>query len=272
MHPSVLPPSKCKVRCNPQLRVTVFRSDTNPIGEEHSLDWYDTCAFVEICGANPVKTKKALKLFKMATFANNHRSNENLQLIYGIEGDYDAGIVAAGQAVKHLRDSGIEAFIYTTASHTEARPRFRILCPLSTPRNAIDHNMLAARLNGVVGGILARESFVPSQSYYVGSVEGCVPMQCYHVQGQPIDLIPNLPSIGSRMPIHSTVNGKRSNNGKKATNYEIAREALFSCHPADGDRAWWLAFSGAFYTAVQGLVADEVALSDWQKWNEYYGQ
>ncbi|MFL5255854.1 MAG: hypothetical protein ACJ8AI_23740, partial [Rhodopila sp.] len=66
--------------------------------------------------------------------------------------------------------AGVAGMLYTSPSHSEDAPRWRILCPVSADRAPDRREPLLARLNGVLGGVLAPESFTLSQSYYFGSV------------------------------------------------------------------------------------------------------
>jgi hypothetical protein len=76
------------------------------------------------------------------------------------------------QAVEMLERAGVRAVLHSSASSTPEKPRWRVLCPLSEKRTPDARAALVARLNGVLGGILANESFTLSQSYYVGRVPG----------------------------------------------------------------------------------------------------
>src|SRR5690606_4199267 len=119
-----------------------------------------------------------------------------LETIYGIEGDYDAGTVQPAEAAKQLERAGIQALIYTTPSHRPDASRWRVLCPLSRPIPAIERHALVARLNGALGGILARESFTASQAFYVGAVQGGEPVRCWGVAGGTIDLVQGIAPAG----------------------------------------------------------------------------
>jgi hypothetical protein len=67
-------------------------------------------------------------------------------------------------------------------------PRWRILCPFSTElAPALRHKMMA-RVNGLLGGILAPESFTLSQSYFYGRLDGGAPVQVESIDGDFLDL------------------------------------------------------------------------------------
>lgn len=101
------------------------------------------------------------------------RHNANVLLIYGVEGDYDGELIQPEQAIAKLEVAGIKALVYTSPSHTaDVAPRWRVLALCSKPLQPGARAALVARINGVLGGILAGESFVLSQSYYFGAVVG----------------------------------------------------------------------------------------------------
>lgn len=96
------------------------------------------------------------------------------------------------EAVAKLQAAGIAAMVYTSPSHKADSPRWRVLCPASAPLPAADRTRLVARLNGVLGGILAIESFRLSQAYYFGSVENNPDHVVELVEGRYIDLASEL--------------------------------------------------------------------------------
>jgi hypothetical protein len=115
------------------------------------------------------------------------RNNANVLTINGVEGDYDGEVITPAQASATLRQAGIAALIYTSPSHTEAKPRWRILCPTSVPLRPDDRAKLVARLNGLFAGALAGESFTLSQAYFFGSVTGNADHTVIKVEGRYID-------------------------------------------------------------------------------------
>jgi hypothetical protein len=132
--------------------------------------------FVEALRNEPrVEDKNAGELVKLARFGNRRsevgalRHDGNVLEVHGIEADYDAGVVAPHTALRRLEAAGIRAVVSTTFSHDPDRPRWRVFAPLSAPVAPRERHRLVGLLNGVLGGILGRESFVLSQSYYVGA-------------------------------------------------------------------------------------------------------
>ncbi len=93
------------------------------------------------------------------------RHDRNVRFITGIEGDYDAGLVPFEDAAEAMRRNSITGLIYTSPSHTNDAPRWRILCPTSCDLPPADRKKLVARVNGALSGALGNESFTLSQSY-----------------------------------------------------------------------------------------------------------
>lgn len=139
------------------------------------------------------REKGALPWLKLARFGEHKtergsfRHDPNVLAITGIEADYDGGKVTVEEAVETLEKAGILALVYTSPSHTDDAPRWRVLCPLSAELPPDQRHHLMGRLNGLFRGILAPESWTLSQSYYFGSVRSNPSHTVVLVDGAPID-------------------------------------------------------------------------------------
>jgi hypothetical protein len=138
-------------------------------------------------------TKDALPWLKLARFgdqrtaAGSLRHNANVLAITGVECDYDDEQIDVDTAVQLVTAAGISAIVYTSPSHTEDTPRWRVLCPLAAEYPPAERDRFFARLNGAFSGIFARESWVLSQSFYYGSVQRNPSHRVVVVDGIPID-------------------------------------------------------------------------------------
>ena len=141
-----------------------------------SGDWSDLLSHLKSSGPHP--NKASCPWIKMALFGDHRtaggslRNNENVQVVYGLEGDYDGGLISVDEAISRLESHNIRGAVYTSPSHTPEKPRWRVLAPLNSPCLPEQRSGLLARLNGALGGVLAGESFTLSQSYYYGQVDG----------------------------------------------------------------------------------------------------
>ncbi len=147
--------------------------------------------------------KENLPLLKLATFGNvrtadgSLRSDNNVVSITGIEGDYDNGQISVDEAECRLCAAGVTALLHTSSRHTEAAPRWRVLCPLSAAMAPAEREALCARLNGALGGILGGESFTLSQTYYFGGIDGAV-QDVRLINGRYLDRVTGIPPIGRK--------------------------------------------------------------------------
>jgi hypothetical protein len=145
--------------------------------------------------------KSALPWLKLARFGDNRtkkgslRHDANLEAIFGIEADYDGGDVALGEAVAAIRRAGLTAIVYTSPSYTPEKPRWRVVCPTAEHLPPPARGKLLDRINGVVGGVLAGESWTLSQSYYFGSVAGNPEHRVELIEGRYIDQAAELDAI-----------------------------------------------------------------------------
>jgi hypothetical protein len=159
------------------------------------------------------QTEAQLPLLKLARFGSirseggSLRHNANLQTISGIELDCDRGDVSFDAAKAKFKDLDCIALLYTSPSHTEQRPRWRILLPTSQELDPDMRHVLAKRVNGYFGGIFDPAAFTPSQAFSFGraldnpnpnhrivwgttSSSICIAIQCHRLGGARHDPAP----------------------------------------------------------------------------------
>jgi hypothetical protein len=138
-------------------------------------------------------SKAALPWTKLAQFGQQRteksslRHNANVLAIHGVEADYDGEQITLDSARRVMADAGLAAILYTSPSHTAAKPRWRILCPTSVPHPPAERSRFLARVNGLFAGALSAESFTLSQSYYYGRVGDAPDHEVVAVDGGHID-------------------------------------------------------------------------------------
>jgi hypothetical protein len=160
-------------------------------------------------------SKQACPLLKLATFGSTRtdkgslRHDANVLSVTGVEGDHDAGSMTLEEAALLLELAGVQAVLYTSASHTKELPRWRVLAFFSRERTPHERNKFAARLNGILRGALAPESFSLSQSFYFGRVEGAE-YEAARIDGDSIDTRDELDAgaIGPKMNSDAVVAGQ----------------------------------------------------------------
>lgn len=195
----------------PVLEFSTLLIDAKAAIARHRGTWREVVARL----SNPQvhATKKACPLIKLATFGEKKnakgalRHDENVQGVYGVEGDYDGKLVPIAEAAARLAAAGVEAFLYTSPSHTPERPRWRVLAPLSCAHMPSERWRLVSLLNGALGGILSKESWTLSQVYYFGRVKGAA----YEYQLVPGACLDLLDLAGTIAPIDKDVRAEPVN-------------------------------------------------------------
>ena len=168
-------------------------------------------------------SKAACPLLKLASFGDRSngkgslRVDENVDAVFGVEGDYDAEELPIKEAVQRLRDAHVQALVYTSPSHTPEAPRYRILAPLSRSVAPSLRAELVSLLNGALGGVLAPESWVLSQTFYFGKVKG-VQYEAHEVEGLTLDVLSALGEIEPIGPPGAA--DLAAGTAPKATRYE----------------------------------------------------
>jgi hypothetical protein len=154
--------------------------------------------------ATTAASKAALPWFKLGLF-NGERTERDccrcdafLITLTGAEGDYDGGEITVLDAALWVQGAGIAAIIGETASSTPEAPRWRVWLPSSHPYTGTTDELRAlrqrwvARINGVLSGKLAGESFTLSQAFYIGGITGRPKPIVIVTRGRRIDLCDDL--------------------------------------------------------------------------------
>jgi putative DNA primase/helicase len=143
--------------------------------------------------ATTAAVKGNLPLLKLAGFGDKRskkgslRYNANVKSICGVEIDYDSGVMTFDEAVARIREARLAALLYTSPSNAPGKPRWRVILPTSRDLPPEDRFRLVARVNGVLGGIIAGESFTLSLSYYYGSVNNNPHHRAEVIEGDFVD-------------------------------------------------------------------------------------
>ena len=199
--------------------------------------------------------KARLPWLKLAKFGSKRsdkgslRHDANVIWISGVEVDYDGEVVALDEAMRILKKTRLRTLVYTSPSHTVAKPRWRILAPTSRELPPEERTKLVARLNGILGGILAPESFTLSQSYYYGSVNNSAEHRAVIVDGDYIDLRADLDNGA----IGNDFNSQHAPNEKLVADDAEELKAAVEAIPNNlNDYRAWKSFGMAIYNATDG--------------------
>jgi hypothetical protein len=199
------------------LTLTFFRNYAASRKDQKTLELEEV---VRLLAATSAKTKDNLPWLKLARFGTTKtdkgslRHDENVIDITGIEADYDGGAVSFDKAVEIAEKAGLLAILYTSPSHRPDKPRWRILCSISTDLPPHDRAHLLDRLNGLYGGVFAAESWSISQSYFFGSVDHNPNHRVEIVDGEYIDELDDLDFIAIGKPATNTTGSNGAKPGR----------------------------------------------------------
>jgi putative DNA primase/helicase len=226
--------------------------------------------------------KDALPLLKFGRFndvpnpktgSGSLRWNGNLVALSGIIAEYDGEAVAVGEAVERLTKACITALVYTSPSHTPEKPRWRVCCPGSREQPPDQHYQLVARLNGVLGGVLAPESFTLSQAFYVGAVGDKPPPHVEIVEGRFLDEADELDAtaVGKKNgngSSHIAGNGQDRTVGEPEAPIEDIRAALAIIpNPSWGPEGTWNEWVRIGLCVYRSSGGSEEGYAAWEDWS-----
>lgn len=214
--------------------------------------------------------KAELPWLKLATFGDERsprgslRHDRNLLRIDGVEADYDGEEMSIPEAVTRLKAADIAALVYTSPSHTPAAPRWRVLAPTSKSLPPRRRRALVERLNAVLVGRLAEESFTLSQAYYYGSVRQNPAHTVELVDGRYIDEAAEPKQVDPDAYVVEDQIGVASDNNAEPV--DKLRDALQYIKGEWRDEYFkWLRIGMAIHSATHGT---EEGRELWEKWSE----
>lgn len=174
-----------------KITATLFKSAYDNGKKEVETTWGELYEF--LLNAPRYPTKKDCHGLKLASFGERIekkalRNNENVQQVFGVEIDYDAGEVTTTQAQEIFERAGLAAIIYTTYGHKpeEGIHKWRALLPLSKPIKGAERLEWWERVNNLVDGKLDPMLATLSQLVFYGN--NGKNYEVRKVDGKPIDI------------------------------------------------------------------------------------
>jgi len=216
---------------NRNLVVTFFFDHAARTRREVELTWQ---ALADRIQDMTKRRKDSLPWLKLARFGDQRtdkgslRHDANVLAVTGIEADYDAERLSFDDARELLTKAGVAAILYTSPSHTPARPRWRVLCPTSEELPPNRRGALLGRLNGLFRGVFAPESWTISQAYFYGSVKSNPAHQVALIDGASIDELDELDDICIGKPGKKPPAGGSVGNGHAIPSGPVDPTALLN--------------------------------------------
>ena len=258
-----------------QFQVTFFPDEHAQTSTSKTMTLWD---LRDLICTTTASAKGQLPFLKLATFGNSKtkkgslRHNNNVGSISGIELDYDLEKISFDQAAAKLRKNRLEFLIYTSPSHTPAKPRWRLLLPTSCELPPEQRMKLVARVNGIfASNVCSPETWTLSQSYYYGSVNGNAAHACEYYTGDFVDL---------RNDLDATARYKNG-NGKADEPHEpsepqaaIEKIAAAVAEIPNQDLEWdeWNKIGMAIWRATGGAAAGGAIFGAFSRKSEKYDQ
>ena len=208
-----------------------------------------------ILSTDPEPRKEQLPLIKLALFGDvrstkgSLRHDPNVTGVLGVELDYDAEVIQPQVVVEKLTAASVQSIVYTSPSHVEDKPRFRVLAAFSEMLPPERRKAMAQKLDAVVGTIATADSWKLSQSFFIGHLTGKPPPEVWIIDGEHfIDDVPDAESQpfldqAERVETKSRVNVKArlkamvyrgdDDTGIHDTQLSVTASMLNSGHPVD---------------------------------------
>lgn len=257
----------------PPFTLTIFPDLSGHQATEHVTDLPGLIDWLRNIQTYP--DKRSCPLISMARYGdrrtakNSLRHDANILATTGLTGDYDKGAVSPADAAALLDLAGVAAVIVTTPSHGTAGSRWRVIVPFAQERTVAERHALMGKLNALLGGVLAIESFTASQSFYIGRVVG-VAYEVHTSTGEPIDTAPGIDTVEPVGPPaaqpRSTDVDEFAQLAKVARGgIEQIRAALAVIPNTEPDWERWNRIGMAVYAASAG---DPDGLEAWRDWSD----
>ena len=150
--------------------------------------------------------KSSLPMLKLAT-VGGRRSGEDISAIDGVEIDYDGKDCKPGErltvsdAVAALSRANLAGLVYTTPTHSQDWPRWRVLLPTSKPLPPSARLALAERFNGLITARIDAASFALGTAFFYGALGDAPRPEVHLVEGRAIDEARELPRRPAASPV-----------------------------------------------------------------------
>jgi predicted P-loop ATPase len=190
-----------------ELWITTFPDRT---GTSRHSEFVTLRALAERLRDTTAPTKDQLPLIKLASFGDRRssrlslRTDKNLFQVYGVEIDYDGEQIAPEQFADALRTAGLAAVVVTSPSHRDDAPRHRAYLPFSALLKPDQRGAMVSRVAGILPAELAPESWTASQAFYAGRVGDAPEHRVILVEGDYLDLRPDLDATAKAKPPPAT--------------------------------------------------------------------
>ena len=190
------------------LTITRFASVVDPVGELVTVEWRDWIRAVRATprrrwpgGAPQGAEKRQLPGWSAASFIGGRRALANVCNVSCLALDFDDGACDDLRALGVL--AGVQAWTYTSPSHTPEHPRFRLIAALTRPVVVDEYTALWSwardryRARGIVIDVAARDA---SRFWYAYAPTASGAHRVQVQEGRPISVDKLLARVASPAP------------------------------------------------------------------------
>ena len=178
-----------KVKSNTRITLSFMYSVTGTHVDQKTCsmaELVDHLLIIEAQHKNDLQLISGCRFGDLKTGKGSLRHDGNVLAISAIVVEHDSGTITLAEARATMAAARVGGLIYATPSHAPDAPRWRLICPLSSDLPREQHRGLVDRLNAVLNGALAQESWTVSQPYFFGFVSG-KPKEWLAVEGGFLD-------------------------------------------------------------------------------------
>lgn len=152
--------------------------DTAPVWQDSPL----AALYAIVKDPDVYASKNGQRAFMGCHFDGKGRKQENVLGLTSVVLDYDGGVSGDWEKARcALNLAQLEYVMYTSASHTKAAPRFRVVLSLSTPAQVFQLDYYVSYVSALMGVTLDRSSHTVGRLYFFGKVQATADdyVSCY---------------------------------------------------------------------------------------------
>ena len=201
--------------------------------------------------------------------------NTTSLIIFDLDSKGDS-IISTEDIVDAVKNENVEAILHSTFSHTENKPRLRLICKTSSPIDADKHKqvLLSAADKLGIAGVIDRACIEPSRLFYLPRCPmGLIDNYVFKLfEGDPIDVDSCLNEAAHTCALNNHPPYARMSDSElaeTAENIEVVNKML-GCVDPDSDYATWRSVIWSL-RSLGWVCSKQIALAWSKKSSSHWG-
>ena len=201
--------------------------------------------------------------------------NTTSLIIFDLDSKGDS-IISTEDIVDAVKNENVEAILHSTHSHTENKPRLRLICKISSPIDADKHKqvLLSAADKLGIAGVIDRACIEPSRLFYLPRCPmGLIDNYVFKLfEGDPIDVDSCLNEAAHTCASNNHPPYARMSDSElaeTAENIEVVNKML-GCVDPDSDYATWRSVIWSL-RSLGWVCSKQIALAWSKKSSSHWG-